>query len=559
MGLSTLGGVAAVLPFFTALADPAALSHSSIAAAVSSRLHLDQVSFAVVLGAAFVLSVFIANTVSLLGMLAINRFAGQVADTLCARLFAEYLHRDYGFHACNSGSTLAGKVQEGARVTAGLAQQALLLVTSAVTIALVLLAIMLVNSVVALLAIASLGAGYGAIYVAVRTRLARNGQTESRHHAERMRTVSEGFGAIKEVTLLRAQELFIEQFTRQSRYISKAATNTLAISQSPKYVLECFTVVCLVGVALYLRNYSPAQSSWLAQLSFVGFAAYRLLPALQQAFVAIVKLRSDRAAFAGIETDLRGVPSACDGVGIAQARNWHGMPRREIRLCNVDFRYAPDLPPALSDISLVIPAGTIVGFMGANGSGKTTLIDLVSGLLLPESGHIEIDGLRLDRSNYRAWQSTLAYVPQQVFLLEATLAENIAFGIPAARMDRERLEAAVRAACLTECVASFPNGYDERLGASGRTLSGGQRQRLAIARALYRDASLLILDEATSALDMSTETEITELLESLRPGRTILIIAHRTAALRRCDLVFELAGGKVIRTGQYPQRIAHAG
>ena len=183
----------------------------------------------------------------------------------------------------------------------------------------------------------------------------------------------------------------------------------------------------------------------------------------------------------------------------------------------------------------------------------------MSGLLLPESGHIEIDGLRLDRSNYRAWQSTLAYVPQQVFLLEATLAENIAFGIPAARMDRERLEAAVRAACLTECVASFPNGYDERLGASGRTLSGGQRQRLAIARALYRDASLLILDEATSALDMSTETEITELLESLRPGRTILIIAHRTAALRRCDLVFELAGGKVIRTGQYPQRIAHAG
>jgi ATP-binding cassette, subfamily B, bacterial PglK len=150
-------------------------------------------------------------------------------------------------------------------------------------------------------------------------------------------------------------------------------------------------------------------------------------------------------------------------------------------------------------------------------------------------------------------------------LLEATLAENIAFGVPPARMDRERLEAAVRAACLTECVASFPNGYEERLGQSGRALSGGQRQRLAIARALYRDASLLILDEATSALDMSTETEITELLESLRSDRTILVIAHRTAALRRCDLVFELAGGKVIRAGKYPQlvpvqaRIAHAG
>jgi ATP-binding cassette, subfamily B, bacterial PglK len=565
MALSTLGGVAAVLPFFTALADPGAISHSAIAAAVSSSLHLDAVSFVMVLGAAFVLSVLIANTVSLLGMLAINRFAGQVADTLCARLFAEYLHRDYGFHARNSGSTLAGKVQEGARVTAGLAQQALLLGTSVVTIALVLFAIVLVNSIVALLAIASLGAGYGGIYVAVRTRLARNGQTESSHHAERMRTVNESFGAIKEVTVLRAQDLFIEQFTRQSHYISKAATNTLAISQSPKYVLECFTVVCLVGVALYLRNYSPAQSAWMAQLSFVGFAAYRLLPALQQAFAAIVKLRSDRAAFAAIETDLRGIPSACDVVDVAQDRSWRGLPHREIRLCDVGFRYAPDRPPALSDISLVIPAGTIVGFMGANGSGKTTLVDLVSGLLLPQSGHIEIDGCRLDRSSCRAWQSTIAYVPQQVYLLEATLAENIAFGVPPARMDRERLEAAVRAACLTECVASFPNGYEERLGQSGRALSGGQRQRLAIARALYRDASLLILDEATSALDMSTETEITELLESLRSDRTILVIAHRTAALRRCDLVFELAGGKVIRAGKYPQlvpvqaRIAHAG
>jgi ABC-type bacteriocin/lantibiotic exporter with double-glycine peptidase domain len=202
---------------------------------------------------------------------------------------------------------------------------------------------------------------------------------------------------------------------------------------------------------------------------------------------------------------------------------------------------------------LVIPAGAVVGFMGANGSGKTTLLDLVSGLLAPKSGDIEVDGVRLERAHQRAWQSNIAYVPQQVFLLEATLAENIAFGVAPARIDRERLQAAARSACLTEFVAGLPRGYEERLGASGRGLSGGQRQRLAIARALYRDASLLILDEATSALDADSESELAETLQSLRSNRTVLIIAHRTGALRHCDLVFELAAGRVAGSGKYGQ------
>src|SRR5262249_55668963 len=158
-----------------------------------------------------------------------------------------------------------------------------------------------------------------------------------------MRTVNEGFGAIKEVTLLRAQEFFIERFARQSRAISRAGTSTLVILQSPKYVLECLTVICLVGVALYLRNNAPAQGPWMAQLSFVAFAAYRLLPTLQQSFAAVVKLRNDRAAFAGIETELQCARSTRERrADVAPDREWHGRPLREIRLCNVSFRYAPD-------------------------------------------------------------------------------------------------------------------------------------------------------------------------------------------------------------------------
>jgi ABC-type multidrug transport system fused ATPase/permease subunit len=553
MALSTVGGIAAVLPFFAALADPHAIEHNAVLRAVWQRTHLDNGDFPAVLGMAFAAVVLIANAVNLFGFMAINRFSARVGDTLNVRLFDEYIHRDYEFHIRNKSSTLASRVQESARVASGFVQQALILVTNLVTIVCVAAAVVLVNPVVAAVAIVGLGVSYAAIYMTARRRLLRNGQSESRYHAERARTVNEGLRAIREVMLAQARDFFVRRFADQSRSISRAAVNTLAISQTPKYVLECITVACLVGIALYLHGPADAGGPWMAQLTFVVFAAYRLLPALQQAFSAIVKIRADRSAFAGIEIDLgRANPSQRITRDALVERTWRGRPRCEIRLCDLSFRYAPDRPAAVLGASLVIPAGAIVGFIGPNGSGKTTLLDLVSGLLVPQSGHIEVDGVRLDRGNYVAWQSTIAYVPQHVTLFEATLAQNIAFGTPGAQIDRERLESAVRLARLTECVAALTNGYDEWLGAECG-LSGGQRQRLAIARALYRDASLLILDEATSSLDTAAEGEITETLELLRPNRTILIIAHRTSALRHCDFVFELSDGRVVGSAKYGQ------
>jgi ATP-binding cassette, subfamily B, bacterial PglK len=553
MALSTVGGIAAVLPFFTALADPQAIEHSAVLRAVLQHVRFESDgSFVLALGVAFVVIVFIANAVSLFGFLAINRFAFRVGDTLYLRLFDEYMHREYEFHTRNNSSVLASRVlQETARVTAGVLQQGLILVTNLVTIVCIAASILLVNPVVALGAIVGLGASYAAIYIVARGRLLRNGQFESRYQAERTRTVNESFAAIKEVTLAQACDFFVERFAEQCRSFSRAARNTQAISQSPRYVLECITVSCLVGVALYLRSRTDSAAPWMAQLSFVGFAAYRLLPALQQAFSAIVKIRADRAAFAGIRADLaRTQPSGWSPRSAAPDPGWRGRPRREIRLCEVSFRHEPTRPPALERVSLTIPAGAIVGFVGPNGSGKTTLLDLVSGLLVPQSGYIEIDGIQLGPTNRAAWQSAIAYVPQQVFLLDATVAENVAFGISPPQIDHERLQSALRLARLTECIDSLPKRHQELLGDRGCRLSGGQRQRLAIARALYRDASLLILDEATSALDSAAEGEIVDMLNALRPNRTILLAAHRSGALRHCDLVFEMDNGRVVNSSR---------
>jgi len=547
MGLSTVGGIAAVLPFFTALADPAAVRESKALHWLFPRVLLvDDGTLLIALGAAFCIIVLLANAINLFGFMAINRFAFQVGEIFHVRLFEAYMLRDYEFHTRNNSSELATRVlYETARVTSGV-QQGLILITNLVTICCIAGSMLLVNPLAAVGAIVGLGATYAAIYTLARGRLLRNGEVESRAHAARTLTVNESFGAIREITLLQARESFVQRFAEQCRMISRTAANTLAISQSPRYVLECVTVISLVAIALYLHRHTAAAGPWIAQLSFVGFAAYRLLPALQQSFAAVVRIRTDRPALLSIEMDLRRSLRAASLPAPASERTWRGKPRGEIRLCEVSYRYAPDRPDAVSGASLVIPAGALVGFAGPNGSGKTTLVDLICGLLAPHAGHIEVDGTRLERASYRAWQSTIAYVPQQVFLFDSTLAENIACGIPAASIDYRRVEEAVRLARLTDCVASLPGGYEEVIGERGCRLSGGQRQRLAIARALYRDASLLILDEATSSLDSTAESEIVETLHALRSERTIVVVAHRAGALRLCDLVFELRNGKVV-------------
>jgi ABC-type multidrug transport system fused ATPase/permease subunit len=547
MGLSTVGGIAAVLPFFTALADLAAVRESKALHWLFPRgLQLDDGTLLIALGGAFCVIILLANAINLFGFMAINRFAFRVGETLYVRLFETYLHRDYEFHTRNNSSELTTRVlYETARVTSGVLQQGLILITNLVTICCIAGSMLLVNPLAAVGAIVGLGASYAAIYALARGRLLRNGEVESRAHAARTRTVNESFGAIREITLLQVRDSFVQRFAEQCRMISRTAANTLAISQSPRYVLECITVISLVAVALYLHSHTAA-GPWIAQLSFLGFAAYRLLPALQQSFAAVVRIRTDRPAFLSIEMDLGRSLRAASLPARAVERTWRGKPPGEIRLCEVSYRYAPDRPDAVSGASLVIPAGALVGFAGPNGSGKTTLVDLICGLLTPHSGHIEVDGTRLERTSYRAWQSTIAYVPQQVFLFDATLAENIACGIPAASIDYRRMEEAVRLARLTDCVAGLPGGYQEVIGERGCRLSGGQRQRLAIARALYRDASLLILDEVTSSLDSTAESEIVETLHALRSERTIVVVAHRAGALRLCDLVFELRNGKIV-------------
>ena len=557
MALSSAIGIAAIAPFFAVLGDPGLTEHNValrwlyVAGGFSGKR-----AFMVALGSGFVAVVLIANLISVLGFLAMNRLALRIGNELQTTLFDEYLSRPYAFHtATNSTTLLNNVVYETTRVTLGVLETSFSLVTNLVTAGLIIVSIVIVKAVVAIAMVAALAGGYVLIYLTVREPLLRMGQRRARCANEQVQIVNESFGAIREIIVLQVQGFFRGRFERASRDFLRATAHAQIVGQSPRHLMECVAAAGLVSVALVLSAGEGGLGPWLGPLTFLTFAAYRLLATLQQVFAAVVRIRAERAALTLIGPDLRrarAAKRALDPIGRPRADPlWSERPHREIDLKDVSYRYAPDRPWALHGVTLRIPARATVGIVGTNGSGKSTLVALIAGLLTPAAGAVEVDGCALDDGNRAAWQARIAYVPQNIFLLDASIAQNIALGSAAAGVDQRRLLEAARLAQLDEFVSTLPHGYSQRVGERGVAVSGGQRQRIGIARALYRDATVLLLDEATTGLDGLTEQELIATLARLRGRYTILLIAHRMNTVRACDVIFELDRGKISGRGTY--------
>jgi HlyD family secretion protein len=552
MAASTVCGIASIAPFLMVLGDPTLIERSRALAWAYSAFRFDSPrTFLLALGIGFLLVSLLANLVNMFGSLAMSRFALQLGQRFHVTLFQEYLRRELSFHMRTSSTLLANNIILAVKRVSGVVIESYkILITNTLVVAFVFASFLYIDPWIAAISVAWLVAAYGVYYASMRERLQRSGEVEKESAMERERIVAESLQAIREIQVEHSQPYFVAEFARACQDVAHSSMSLQRAIILPRYALEFLIISGLVVTALVVSG-GRAVSAWLAELGMVGLATFRLLPVLQQLFSAVALIRNTRPVFAAIAPDLRMARGgAADAPVVA---GWMGRPRRSIRLERVSFRYAAGRAPALANVSLEIPAGTMVGVMGGNGSGKTTLVDVIAGLLVPATGRVLVDEEAVAPASLRSWQSCIAYVPQHPFMLDTTIAANIALGVPAASIDRSRLHEVLRLVCLSDLVARLPHGVDERVGERGAAFSGGERQRLAIARALYRGAPVLLLDEPTSSLDGVTEQEVVRMISGLRGRVTIILIAHHPQVIRHCDRVFKLDAGRLVQDGPWAE------
>ncbi|MFV0452564.1 MAG: ABC transporter ATP-binding protein [Propioniciclava sp.] len=381
---------------------------------------------------------------------------------------------------------------------------------------------------------------------AMRPRVVRAQAEVLQASAESYRASFHAFEGVKEIKLRRAYRAFVREFHRANVKAATAGRTSTYIREIPKYVLEILFMVG-VGLAVVIMSTMGNSAELLGGVGLIVAASFRILPSITRVTAAVTGIRAGYSALAEVTSEIKGTDTwSSDGDPSPRRLPFE----RELRVEDLGFRYAPDAPEVLHRATLRVPAGTSLALVGGSGAGKTTLVDLVLGLHTPTSGRITADGVDI-ADDPEAWQENVAMVPQDVYLLDATLRQNIAFTLDDALIDDDRVTEVVEKAQLTAMVAELPAGLETGFGARGVRLSGGQRQRIGIARALYRQPRLLVLDEATSALDNETEHRITRTIESLRGEMTIIIVAHRLSTVRKADALAYMRGGVIESVGTF--------
>jgi ATP-binding cassette subfamily B protein len=500
--------------------------------------------------AVFIGAAVVAGVVRALLLWANIRLAFASGADLSVEMYRRTLNQPYWVHlARNSSEVISGITSKANAIAFGVLLQLFVLISSIVLLFAIVIALIVINPLVAGIASISFGACYGLVTWLTRRQLRRNSQRIAHEETQVIKALQEGLGGIRDVILDGTQQAYCDAYVKADQPLRRALGNNLFVGSGPRIVLEVVAMVLIAILAYVLSRQVEGLGTALPVLGALAVGTLRLLPAFQQSYGAWTSMAGNQASLADV-VELLGQPLRED----ASAPPPPPFPfKRDIRFEAVRFRYSGKGPWVLDGLDLTIPKGARIGIVGSTGSGKTTTLDLLMGLLMPTEGEIRVDGLPIRGAVVRAWQRTIAHVPQNIYLADSTLAENIAFGIPREAIDFSRLREATRQAQIADTIESMSDGYDTRVGERGVRLSGGQRQRIGIARALYKQASVLVFDEATSALDSATEQAVMDSIQDLHGDLTVLLIAHRLSSLRRCDAIIKLERGRIVAHGSYEQ------
>ena len=541
--------IGAVLPFLGVLTAPELVFTHAAAKQLIQILNITApeqllLPITIVFGGA----AFMSGAMRLVMFWASTRLSFATGADLSISIYRRTLYQPYAVHcARNSSEVINGISVKANSVIYGVIFPLLMLISSSMMLVAILFALLSVEPVIALMAFG----GFGLIYVGIvgltRRQLSADSQCIARESTQVIKALQEGLGGIRDVLIDGSQAAYCQIYSKADLPQRRAQGNHMFIGQSPRYAVEALGMILIAALAYFLSQQSDGIGKAIPILGALAVGAQRLLPVFQQAYASWTSIR-------GNESILRDVLELLD----QQLPDYVDQPsaiplsfKQNITLRLLGFRYSPQTPNVLNQIDLVIPKGSRVGFIGSTGSGKSTLLDIVMGLLGPTEGTLEIDGQVVNAANLRNWQAHIAHVPQAIFLTDGTIEENIAFGVTNENIDARRVKLAAQQAQISDSIESWPKQYQTIVGERGIRLSGGQRQRIGIARALYKQADVIIFDEATSALDNETEQAVMQAIEGLSKDLTLLIIAHRLTTLKNSTQIVELSDGGIKRVGSY--------
>ena len=552
MAFTELLGIASIAPFMALVGDMSLLEKDGIYSKLYQLSGInDPLNFLFVTGIGVLIALTVSTVVSMFTTWRLSSYGSSVGVQLADRLYSHYMKQDWQFHASGSSAQLTKQVStESTRISNGIIQPLMQMNAKVVLAIFIAVSILIYNPIVAIAGLLMFASGYLLMYKFVRKALVLNGKRLSSVATNRFRLMNEGFGGIKDVLLLNRNKDFIDRFSVEGNIQAKAQGLNQTIAQVPRFFIELLAFGAMIGLVLILiKTHHGDLGTVLPILAVYALACFKLLPALQQIYSSITQIKGNIAAFESVKKDL--IDSQEDLSTIKTISPNKLNINKAINLKNIYFAYPSKSTYAVNDVSMSIPVNHVIGIVGSSGSGKSTLIDIILGLLTPQKGEIYVDNTLINDNNKRGWQDLLGFVPQSIFLSEGSIAENVAFGIPADEINYDQVMRAIDLAHLTELVNELPEGIHTKVGERGVQLSGGQRQRIGIARALYNEADVLIFDEATSALDGITEKIIMDAIHEFTGKKTIIMIAHRLKTVQKCDTIYLMEKGKVIDQGTY--------
>ncbi len=543
--------IGAILPFLGVLTAPQKVFDHALAQPVIQFLNLtspDQLLLP--LTVLFCTAVLIAGCMRVLLIWATMRLSFGTGSDISLDIYRRTLYQPYAVHASrNSSEVISGITAKANTVIFGTLIPILTIISSLFMLCAILAAIIYVNPLIAFVAFGGFGLLYFSIIKFSRKRLILTGDCIAREGANVHKSLQEGLSGIRDVLIDGSQAVYCQIYRDSDFPMRRALGDQSFISTAPRYLMESLGML-LIAILAYILAFQPdGVSKAIPILGALALGAQRLLPVLQQTYSSV-------SSIVGSQASLRDTLELLDQPLPSYINKPISEPlpfNKAIVLNQLSFRYGSESAWVLNKLDVNIAKGSRVGIIGSTGGGKSTMLDIVMGLLDPSEGSLEIDGRIVDETNKRAWQSHIAHVPQAIFLADSSIAENIAFGVPKAKIDYERVKLAAQQAQIADAIESWPLKYKTFVGERGVRLSGGQRQRIGIARALYKQADVIIFDEATSALDSETELAVMQAIDNLSNNLTIIIIAHRLTTLKNCSQIIELAGGRVKQVGSYQE------